>query len=289
MHRLACTRSRRFALLGRFKLTLKLVTVAATLLSTLRPAYGMEFSLSHLTPFTGKYSDLEYVLLKGEIIPGDYNRLLEFAVNNNVDLAQHPIILASPGGDVSEALKIGELLKRLYVAAVVGPVTGQCVSACFIIFASSVDRIMNNEKMIGIHRPYVYPDRLRSLSPSAAETLETDALLEAEKYLHDLRVPTSIMEEMFQQASTEVHWLTRREFFELGQRAPWYEEFLIARCGLDKGAEYRVLTDHASAEDQTSVDAANYCERDLMRREGTKNFNCVIQRWQKGQSPSKCK
>ena len=251
---------------------LAVVTIALAALAPLRPAYGMEFSITTTSPLSGTERKLNYVLLKGEIVPGDYNRLLEFAVNNNVDLAQHPIILASPGGDVSEALKIGELLKRLYVAAVVGPVTGQCVSACFIIFASSVDRIMNNEKMIGIHRPYVYPDRLRSLSPSAAETLETDALLEAEKYLHDLRVPTSIMEEMFQQASTEVHWLTRR-----------------ARCGLDKGAEYRVLTNHASAEDQTSVDAANYCERDLMRREGTKNFNCVIQRWQKGQSASKCK
>jgi hypothetical protein len=190
---------------------------------------------------------------------------------------------------VSEALRIGQLVKRLYQSAVVGPVRGQCVSACFIIFASAVSRIVNDEMMIGIHRPYAYPDRLRSLSPSAAEALETNALLEAEKYLHDLRVPTTLVEEMFEQASTEVHWLTKREFLELGPRAPWYEEFLIARCGLDKSAEVRVLTNHASAEDQTRVQAADHCERALIRPEGTKNFDCVMQRWQKGQSASQCK
>ena len=102
---------------------LAVVTIALAALAPLRPAYGMEFSITTTSPLSGTERKLNYVLLKWEIVPGDYNRLLEFAVNNNVDLAQHPIILASPGGDVSEALKIGELLKRLYVAAVVGPVT----------------------------------------------------------------------------------------------------------------------------------------------------------------------
>jgi hypothetical protein len=268
---------------------LAVVSFALAALAPLRPAYGMEFSITNASPWSGNDSDINYVLLKGEIVPGDYSRLLEFAINKNVNLAQYPFILASPGGDVSEALKIGQLVKSLYATVVVGPATGQCVSACFIIFASAVDRIMNNDKMIGIHRPYVYPDRLRSLSPRAAEALETDALLEAEKYLHELRVPTSLVEEMFEQASTEVHWLTRREFLELGRRAPWYEEFLIARCGLDKSAEIRVLTNHASVEDQTREQAANRCEGALIRPEGAKNFDCVIQRWQKGQSASMCK
>ena len=33
-------------------------------------------------------------------------RLLDFAVNNNINLAQGKFILASPGGDVSEGLKM---------------------------------------------------------------------------------------------------------------------------------------------------------------------------------------
>jgi hypothetical protein len=60
----------------------------------------MEFSITNASPWSGTDSDINYVLLKGEIVPGDYSRLLEFAINKNVNLAQYPFILASPGGDL---------------------------------------------------------------------------------------------------------------------------------------------------------------------------------------------
>jgi hypothetical protein len=246
----------------------------------------MDFSLTQVSRW-GRSGDEVFVLMKGEIVPGDYSRLLEFAVNNNVNLAQRTFLLASPGGDVSEALKIGQLLKSLYATVGVGPATGQCASACFIIFASAVRRLATGG-MVGIHRPFVHPDRLRSLSPSAAESLETGALLDAEKYLHELRVPTSLVEEMFEQASTEVHWLTERELaLQLGQRPPWYKEFLIARCGLDKSAETRFYANRSSIQDNMGLQAAADCERSLTRVEALKNFNCTVQR--QPQRVSECK
>jgi hypothetical protein len=266
---------------------LAVVTFALAAVGPLRPACGMDFSLSQVSPWGFPAGADVFVLMKGEIIPGDYAHLLQFSVNNNVNLARGIFILSSPGGDVSEALKIGHLVKSLYATVSVGPVTGQCVSACFIIFASAVHRLMNNEMMIGIHRPYVYPDRLRSLSPSAAEALETDALLDAEKYLHALRVPTSLVEEMFEQASTEVHWLTKREYLELGQRPPWYEEFLIARCGFDKNAETRFLNNRASIQDRMSLQAAADCEESLTRPEALKNFDCSVRQQLHGGSQCK--
>jgi hypothetical protein len=255
---------------------LAVVTFALAALAPLRPACGMDFSLSQVSPWGTPADDDVFVLLKGEIVPGDYARLLDFAVNNNINLAQGKFILASPGGDVSEGLKIGQLLKSLYATVAVGPATGQCASACFIIFASAVRRLATGG-MVGIHRPYVHPDRLRSLSPSAAESLETRALLEAEKYLHELRVPTSLVEEMFEQASTEVHWLSERELaLQLGQRPPWYEEFLIARCGLDKSAETRFYANRSSIQDNMGLQAAANCEQNLTRAEALKNFNCSV-------------
>jgi hypothetical protein len=261
---------------SRCSAVLAVVTFALAALAPLRPAFGMDFSLSQVDPWGYPAGADVFVLMKGEIIPGDYAHLLQFAVNNNVNLARIIFILSSPGGDVSEALKIGHLVKSLYARVSVGPVTGQCVSACFIIFASAVRRLTNDGMSVGIHRPYVYPDRLRSLSPSAAEALETDALLDAEKYLHDLRVPTSLVEEMFEHASTEVHWLNKREFLELGQRPPWYEELLIARCGFDKNAETRFLTGRASIQDRMSLQAAADCEESLTRPEALKNFDCSV-------------
>jgi hypothetical protein len=42
---------------------------------------------------------------------------------------------------------------------------------------------------------------------------------------------------MFQRASSEVYWLSLAELKDqIGHFAPWYEEFLIAKCGLDKAA-----------------------------------------------------
>ncbi len=235
---------------------------------------GMDFSVAFLNPFIpGSEAAYPTLLMKGDILPGDYDRLLTFAVTNNVDLASIQFTLASPGGDVSEALKLGQLLKSLYASVAVGPVTGRCASACFIIFASAVEHASAGG-LVGIHRPYVDPDRLRSLSPGAAEALETSALLDAEQYLHRLRVPTNIVDEMFEHASTEIHWLTDDELrHELGERPPWYEEFLIARCGLDKAVQEQFLQDSDNATLFNSLMTVTDCGRNLTHPESVKAFN----------------
>jgi hypothetical protein len=207
-----------------------------------RISFGMDIGVEYINPFTAHSGPYATLVLRGEIKPGDYDRLFEYAAKNNVDLHAIPITLASPGGDVSEALKIGQLFKSIYANVAVGPVTGQCASACFILYASAVQRSSAPE-LVGIHRPYLSKERLQTLSPSAAEALETSALSAAEGYLHTLRVPSSIVDVMFENASTEIHWLNRDELRMLGDRPAWYEEFLIARCGLDKNAETQFLAD----------------------------------------------
>jgi hypothetical protein len=203
----------------------------------------MEFSLTRQNPFTPGEVAVPGLLMSGEIRPGDYERLLDFVersgYHNNMPEGQ--VILASPGGDIEEALKIGRLVRKLYMSVSVGRETGYCASACFIIFASSVDRD-TSPGLVGIHRPYLSRESLRSMSPSQAEAAETSALRDAEQYLRDLRVPRNLIDLMFEQASTEIHWLSEEEFMhQLGRRPAWYEEFLIARCGLDKVAEERAL------------------------------------------------
>lgn len=235
--------------------------------------YGMDFSVAFVNPFLGSEGRYPTLLMKGDILPGDYERLLRFAVANNVDLASIQFTLASPGGDVSEGLRIGQFIKSLYASVAVGPVTGRCASACFIIFASAVHHA-SAEGLVGIHRPYVDPDRLRSLSPGAAEALETRALLDAEQYLHRLRVPSGIVDEMFEHASTEIHWLTDDELrHELGERPSWYEEFLIARCGLDKATEEEFLHNPDNETLFKSLMRVEDCGRQLTRPEVMKALN----------------
>lgn len=244
--------------------------------------YGMDISTTKTNPFDGSTGNYSFLLLQGEVIPGDYDRLMNFVIRSDYALVNRIVILSSPGGDVTEALKIGRLFKQLYVRAAVGPKMGRCGSACFIIFASAVEH-NSVGGLIGIHRPYISPQRMRTLSPSAAEALGTHALLDAENYLHQLRVPTNLVDAMFANASTEVYWLSDDELrYQLGTRSPWYEEFLIARCGLDKAAEDR-LVQHPTSEDNQGTSAlfnqiANVaaCANHLTRAEAVKNFSKAL-------------
>jgi hypothetical protein len=233
----------------------------------------MDFSLTRQNPFD---ADVQLVnpalLMRGEIRPGDYDRLLKFAMHSGFYLPLTDAILSSPGGDIEEALKIGRLIKQLYMSMNVGPVTGYCASACFIIFASAVER-QTSPGMVGIHRPYLSRETLRSLSPRAAEAAETAALRDAEQYLRDLRVPRNLVDIMFEQASTEIYWLSDDEFMhQLGRRPAWYEEFLIARCGLDKAAEEKYFVDEANAKPVAEITAPAKCGWRLTRDEAREAY-----------------
>lgn len=238
-------------------------------------SFGMDIDVEYINPFTGHIGPYETLVLRGEIKPGDYDRLFEFAAKNNVDLHAIQIALASPGGDVSEALQIGQLFKSIYATVAVGPVTGQCASACFILYTSAVQR-SSAPGLVGIHRPYVNKERLLTLSPSAAEALETSALSAAEGYLHKLRVPSSIVDIMFENASTEIHWLNLDELRMLGDRPAWYEEFLIARCGLDKNAETQFLADPDNRSLFKQLMDVAACGTQLTRQEASDNLARAI-------------
>jgi hypothetical protein len=141
------------------------------------------------------------------------------------------------------------------------------VAAVTVLTGGSVRRPCNRilRERVGVHRPYLSRETLRLLSPRAAEAAETAALRDAEQYLRDLRVPRNFVDLMFEQASTEIYWLSNEEFVhQLGRRRPaWYEEFLIARCGLDKAAEERYFTEGAAAKPLAEIMAPVHCGQEL--------------------------
>jgi hypothetical protein len=243
----------------------------------------MDYSVTHINAFSQNESTSSesesWVLMRGEIKPGDYDKLIRFSIKNNVNLLAHSFILESPGGDIVEALAIGRLLRSIYAPVVVGPRFGRCASACFIIFASAVDRV-GDPGLIGIHRPYVAPVRLQSLTLDEAEREESKALLDAEKYLHALRVPNAIIDEIFAKASTDVHWLSDHELEQLGTRAPWYEEILVARCGLNTREEAIALKSD-DVQSNNKLKAVAGCAANLTYADAEKNLNAAVARYSK--------
>jgi hypothetical protein len=172
------------------------------------------------------------LLLSGEIVPGDYGRLLaQIFYSQDAFFTTNEIILASDGGDVPEAIKIAKLVKSLYSTVVVGPATGRCVSACFLIYAAANERESDNEKLIGIHRPYIVDQELASMSPKEAERAQNEALRQAREYLKDNNVPDYLVEEMFRRSSKDVYWLSADDLERLGFQSPWFNQYLVATCG----------------------------------------------------------
>src|SRR5579862_8949989 len=207
-------------------------------------ACAMDYSLPAGDPFnlSDNATDV-WLLMSGQIRPGDYQKLLDFLRVHVIDITGKAIVITSQGGDVAEAIRIGKFIKSTYVPVVVGPRYGRCASACFIIFASSAQRVSMGG-LVGIHRPSLKPDSLRRLPQMEAQREEAQLSHNLAQYLHSLGVSEQLTDEMLASAPKSMHWLSNDELAQLGERAPWYEQLLIARCGLDTRKETAAKRSH---------------------------------------------
>jgi hypothetical protein len=250
--------------------------VALLLIST--PVLSAELSYTDHEPFTNLYIGSAGILvLSGEIIPGDYDRLLKkIFLDQDRFLVQNTIILASNGGDVAEAIKIARLLKSMFTEVQVGPLTGRCVSACFLIFAAANERITDGEGLIGIHRPYIVDTQLASLSPTEAAIVENKILKQARGYLQENDVPTYLVEEMFRRSSNDVYWLSEHDVENLGFRPPAADQYLVAKCGWNDVIEREAYKGHRSFEDLTEMWA---CRARVMRPAAQRAVQQAMSEW----------
>jgi hypothetical protein len=223
-----------------------LCNVALLLAGT--PCLGAElFYLDH-DPFTAEYvGAIGPLVISGEIMPGDYERLLsKIAGDPGRFLALNKIILASDGGDVAEAVKIAGLVKSLFTQVIVGPLTGRCVSACFFIYAAAAEREADGERLVGINRPFIADSEeaataARStetaLAESGAALTEGRALAQVRVFLHENAVPDYLVDEMFRRASDDAYWLSADDEKNLGVRSQAFIRYLRNKCAWDETIE----------------------------------------------------
>jgi hypothetical protein len=216
------------------------------------PCLGAElFYLDH-DPFTAEYvGAVGPLVISGEIMPGDYERLLsKIAGDEGRFLALNKIILASDGGDVAEAVKIAGLVKSLFTQVIVGPLTGRCVSACFFIYAAAAQREADGERLVGINRPFVAdPDEAAAAAAAVpvpvpvpvpgrdAALAEGRALAQVRVFLRENGVPNYLVDEMFRRASDDAYWLSEDDEKNLGVRSPAFIRFLQEKCAWDENIE----------------------------------------------------
>jgi hypothetical protein len=157
------------------------------------------------------------VLLRGEIRAGDYSKIQRL-IGSGV---MH-IDLISPGGDLTEAMKIGRLVRSHFIETeapkffknlVGGSFLGNgvngdracegpdcvCASACFFVWAAGVDR---EGTAVGLHRPSFRSDY--DGTAADAELQYARAVKEARDYLEEMEVPTGYVDLLMRTKSKEI-------------------------------------------------------------------------------------
>jgi ATP-dependent protease ClpP protease subunit len=228
----------------------RMARCAALLLLACRPCPGAELFYMDHDPFSDQYTGpIGPLVMSGEIVPGDYARLLKkVGEDEGRFLAQNQLLLASDGGEVNEAIRIATLVRSLHTRVIVGRMTGRCVSACFFIFAAAEQRETDGERLLGINRPFV-DGSTRDSAGADSVLAEAGALQSVRTFLRENAVPDYLVEEMFRHASDDAYWLSTDDEKNLGHRPSVFERSLAARCAWDEQAEHQALTGNLSADD----------------------------------------
>ena len=207
-------------------------------------ASALDYSFTENNAINGsKVNNYKFLLMQGKIEVGDYQKLKDFlrkepAITYFVN--SRKIIIASPGGDVREALKLGEFVRKTFSEVSVGHHFGSCMSSCFLVLASAVTRNWQ-EKTVGLHRPYLTAEAVERKSVSTAIEDQERAMTTVEAYLKQLRVPHHLVNIMMSTPSDSIAWLDEPNI-TFGRYAPSYEQMLVTKCGLDVELERRYFS-----------------------------------------------
>lgn len=128
-----------------------------------------------------------------------------FLLNRKVDLN-------SLGGSISDAIKIGRIMRKERLTASV-KTANECTSACVLIDAGAVKRL--NFGKIGIHQPYfLVPNE--AVQPDAVGHSYSIMLKQIRSYLNEMNVSESLADEMLKILPSDVKYLTHDQQEQFG-------------------------------------------------------------------------
>lgn len=225
---------------------------------------------------TARGQPLGAIMLEGKIEKGDFEKFTNFFIDN--PRINSAIYLYSPGGDFTEALKIGRLVHTLKLTTwapqsietsmplneVDDPSNRVCASSCFFIFAAGAQRFGD---IVGIHRPYLPADAYRTLSMAEAGKAHLAVADMIRQYLNEINVPSSYVDRIMAVDSGEIEWLSeeemKRNFYDF---APAYREWITAVCSppseTDKDRMLRILESTPAQYKELPVSDVPYAKAD---------------------------
>ena len=154
---------------------------------------------------------VDSIIFSGEITKGDSEKvsaLIEKVANNG---KIHQFTIHSPGGNITAAMDIGNLL-RANVFIVFEPLGTSCISACIFTIAGGSQRIIAGQ--VGLHHPYLPQPHLSALEPLVQSEGKKAMVL----YMKKMGVQGSLIDAMYSLSNAnEVRYLTADEmkFYQL--------------------------------------------------------------------------
>lgn len=133
------------------------------------------------------------------------------------------IELNSSGGDVTSAMRIGQVLRRIKALASVKN-EATCLSACTFVLAGAGYRAVEERARIGIHRPYQVDSE--DSSPETERSKYTTLQKQVESYLEEMNIAKSLYQDMVRISPQNIRFLswTELERYGLGHNDPFFEE-----------------------------------------------------------------
>jgi hypothetical protein len=138
--------------------------------------------------------------ISGEISQGDD---IEFRnILRKHRITESHLIFNSPGGDLATAVRLARVIREYGFMTAVAK-NGQCLSACFVLYAAGFVRQGQASSTfayepsapsgIGVHRAYESRESMRSMTPEQARTSTKHAQGEMAKALLEFDVPETIV------------------------------------------------------------------------------------------------
>ena len=206
------------------------------------------------------------LILEGKIDSGDYITVRNFLSEpSNFKQMTGEIFLASQGGNVTEALKIGYLIRHLRLSTdapsrppptvrssggeiirpldLTNPRNYTCASACFLLYVAGVYREFIWVGRLGIHHPQIDYKPIGT-TESDLSIATVDMRDKIKRYFEEMNVPSKYLDIMYSTPPNEVHWITQSEFdSDLKGYIPQVQALLEAKCnsrpGVEQGSELR--------------------------------------------------
>lgn len=174
--------------------------------------------------------------IQGEIRPGDYRKLIHFLRQGepHIHAFLTAVYLDSPGGNLNEAMKLARLIEQSFVSTfVLGG--SQCYSACMVLWAAGVQRVVDDESQLGVHRVTVVGS---NIGVSRLEQVTRPASRVMEDYMSRLGIPRKIIDKMNETPPTDMYIIDRAWLIHEGiEQASMYRPSF-----LDAGEKNAVLT-----------------------------------------------